>query len=134
MSENPNQDSQPTKPRERPAAPVARPSAPTLASPGAYHVKRSSPRSADDALSELAAIAGSTNTPSSAAPSALPMSSFRATAPAVSASASARQAASNRSTLVPPCLVLGVTLPLLGIGWFFLDRHRVLRDNPLGIG
>lgn len=38
-----------------------------------------------------------------------------------------------RQTLLPSCLVLGVTLPLLAAGWFMLDRFSVIRDNPLGI-
>lgn len=41
--------------------------------------------------------------------------------------------AAMRQTVLPSCLVLGITLPLLAIGWFMLDRFSVLRDNPLGL-
>ena len=30
--------------------------------------------------------------------------------------------------------MLGITLPILGIAWFVLDAHRVIRDNPFGVG
>ena len=36
-------------------------------------------------------------------------------------------------TLLPSCLVLASTLPLLAMGWFTLDRFSVLRDNGLGL-
>jgi hypothetical protein len=38
-----------------------------------------------------------------------------------------------RQTLLPTCLVLGITLPLLAAAWFTLDRFSVIRDNSLGI-
>jgi hypothetical protein len=38
-----------------------------------------------------------------------------------------------RQTLLPSCLVLGITLPLFAAGWFTLDRFSVVRDNALGI-
>jgi hypothetical protein len=38
-----------------------------------------------------------------------------------------------RQTLLPSCLVLGVTLPLLAASWFALDRFSVIRDNSLGL-
>ena len=45
----------------------------------------------------------------------------------------AARSASLRQTLLPSCLVLGLTLPLLAGGWFTLDRFSVLRDNALGL-
>lgn len=139
-------DPQPTPPTpppvgkpKRAAAPVAKPAAPTLNAPGAIGPRRrtQSPvgvNAPSDALSELAAIAGSTVAPSTQSPSGSSMSALRASMPTFSESAAARQAAANRATLAPPCLTLGITLPLLGIAWFTLERHRVLRDNPIGVG
>lgn len=109
-----------------------------MAAPGDYGAARPARTSLNatapsDALSELAAVAGSTVTPSAQVPSASKLTTLRSTLPQISEAASLRQADSNRALLLPPCVVLGVTLPLLGLGWFTLERHRVLRDNSLGL-
>jgi hypothetical protein len=38
-----------------------------------------------------------------------------------------------RNTIIPICLTLGVTLPLLGGGFFLLDPYRVIRSAPVGV-
>lgn len=110
-------------PRDRPAAPAARPARPATpaarpAAPGAPAERPVIPQGlslADPGLSGIPALRPAFD------PAELRRERKRA------------QAQRLRLTLLPSCLVLGVTLPMFAAAWFALDPFSVVRDNAMGI-
>lgn len=110
--------------RQRPAAPATRPSRP--AAPVAKLPTANIPPMAErPAIPQGMSLAD---------PGLSGINALRAPIEAAKVQGELRRAKASRlrQTLLPSCLVLGITLPLLAAGWFTLDRFSVVRDNPLG--
>ena len=113
-------------PRERPAAPAARP-----ARPAAPASRPAGPTSAGSPAERTVIPQGL----SLADPGLSGIPALRPVFDAAEVRRELHRAKVHRlrQTLLPSCLVLGTTLPLLAAGWFTLDRFSVVRDNALGV-